>query len=122
MDETYGGLWAQPPLTVDEEDWSLAWVAAVDSEIVGMVLTVEDWVSDLWVLRPFRGTGVGTMLLGRGETEVAERGYQHAKLRLVRSNTRAQKFYERRGWQVEGEVPHEHLPVTMVVMTKPLSI
>ncbi len=71
VDETYGGVWAQPPLPIDEEDWSLAWIAAVDFEIAGMVLTTEDWVSDLWVLRSFQGAGVGTMLLGHAETEIA---------------------------------------------------
>ncbi len=120
VDEMYGGLWAQPPLTIDEEDWSLAWIVAVDLEVVGMVLTAEDWVSDLWVLRSFRGAGVGTTLLGRAETEIADREYRHAKLRLVQSNTKARKFYESRGWHVDGETPHEHLPVTMVLMTKPL--
>jgi GNAT superfamily N-acetyltransferase len=121
-DETYGGQWAQPPLPIDEEDWSLAWVAAANSEIVGVVLTAEDWVSDLWVLRSFRGSGVGTALLGHAEAEIADRGYRHAKLRVVRSNTNAAMFYQKRGWQVDGVIPHEHLPITMVVMTKPLDL
>ncbi len=120
VDETYGGLWVQPPLPIDEDDWSQAWVAAAGSKIVGMVLTAEDWVSDLWVLRSFQGAGVGTMLLGQAESEIADRGYRYANLRLVQSNTKALTFYEKCGWQVDGEIPHEHLPITMTVMTKPL--
>jgi len=120
VDETYGGLWAQPPLQIDEEDWSLAWVAAAGSEIVGMVLTLEEWVSDLWVLRSFQGAKVGTMLLAQAEAEIADRGHRRAKLRLVGSNAKALAFYERRGWHVDGEIPHERLPVTMIVMTKAL--
>ena len=120
MDETYGGLWAEPPLEIDEEDWSLAWVAVADFQVVGMALTAEDWVSDLWVLAAFRGAGAGTLLLQRAEAEIADRGYRRSKLRLVRSNTKALAFYERRGWRTDEEIPHEHLPITMLVMTKPV--
>jgi hypothetical protein len=50
VDEIYGGLWAPPPLPVDEENWGLSWIAVVDAKIVGMVLTHEEWISDLWVV------------------------------------------------------------------------
>ena len=76
VDETYGGLWAPPPLPVDEEDWPLAWVAVVDMKIVGMVMTHEEWISDLWVLRESRGCGIGQRLLAQGEAEIAGRGRQ----------------------------------------------
>jgi len=65
VDEIYGGLWAAPPLPVDEERWHLSWVADVDTKIVGMVLTHEEWISDLWVLRESRRCGVGQRLLAR---------------------------------------------------------
>src|ERR1017187_1456067 len=58
-DEVYGGTWASPPLPIDEEDWSRAWLAVSASKIVGMVLTHEEWVSDLWGLREHRNRGVG---------------------------------------------------------------
>jgi hypothetical protein len=47
MDEIYGGIWAPPPLPVDEEDWRLAWVAVIDGRIVGMALTGKEWLGDL---------------------------------------------------------------------------
>jgi hypothetical protein len=47
VDEIYGGLWAPPPLPVEQESWHLSWVAVVDTKIVGMVLTQEEWISDL---------------------------------------------------------------------------
>ena len=65
VDEIYGGLWAAPPLPVDEERWHLSWVADVDTKIVDMVLTHEEWISDLWVLRESRRCGVGQRLLAR---------------------------------------------------------
>jgi GNAT superfamily N-acetyltransferase len=120
VDETYGGLWAEPPLGIDEEDWSLAWIAVAGKEIAGMTLTDREWVSDLWVLHPFRGLGAGTALLATGEAEIAGRGHAVARLRLVQSNANARVFYGNRGWRALREFPHEHLPVTMIEMAKHL--
>ena len=120
VDETYGGLWALPPLHIDEEDWSLAWIAVARSEIAGMILTDKERIGDLWVLRSFRGAGVGSALLAKGEAEIRVRGYRDARLRVVRSNTAAIAFYARHGWQAVGEFPHEHVPIAMVEMMKPV--
>jgi GNAT superfamily N-acetyltransferase len=118
VDETYGGVWAAPPLQIDEEDWSLAWLADIGGGVAGMALTLEEWVSDLWVLKPFRGRGIGTALLTRAEAEIAGRGHPVARLRVVGLNTQAQAFYAGHGWQIERRFPHEHLPVAMVEMAK----
>lgn len=32
VDEIYGGLWADPPLPLGDQDWSLAWVAVVEEQ------------------------------------------------------------------------------------------
>ena len=120
VDEVYGGMWAPPPLPIDEEDWSLAWVAVSESGIVGMVLTHEEWISDLWVLREQRGHGIGQKLLLQGEAEIAARGYLTARLRVVKSNVRAVSFYDRLGWSVAREFPHETLPIGMLEMSKVL--
>jgi ribosomal protein S18 acetylase RimI-like enzyme len=74
VDEVYGGAWAPPPLPVDDEDWSLARVAVSGTKIIGVVLTHEEWISDLWVLGEHRGRGVGQRLLLQGEAEIAGRG------------------------------------------------
>ena len=121
VDETYGGLWAPPPLQIDEEDWSLAWIDVVGSAIAGMALTHREWLSDLWVLREFRGMGVGAMLLARAEAEISERGNRSARLRVVQSNTNALAFYTAHGWAVKREFLHERLPITMTEMEKALA-
>ena len=120
VDEIYGGLWAPPPLPIDEENWRLSWVAVVDTKIVGMVLTHEQWISDLWVLRENRGCGVGQRLLAQGEAEIVGRGHRTLRLRVLQSNTEAIKFYHRQSWHVAREFPHEKLPVTMLEMVKPV--
>lgn len=118
VDEIYGGLWAPAPLSIGQEDWSLAWVAIVHERIVGMVLTSGEWIGDLWVLRENRGQGIGKRLLAQAEAEIAERGGGTFRLRVIKSNTNAVSFYLRRGWRVEREFPNERLPVTMLEMTK----
>ncbi len=118
VDEIYGGLWAPPPLPVDEANWHLAWVAVVDTKIVGMVLTHEEWISDLWVLRESRGCGIGRRLLTQGEAEVVGRGHRVLRLRVLQSNAAAVEFYQRQGWRVAREFPHEKFPVAMLEMTK----
>jgi ribosomal protein S18 acetylase RimI-like enzyme len=118
VDETYGHLWAPPPLAIDEEDWTLAWIALVNGEFVGMVLTHQEWISDLWVLRPARRQGVGRKLLAQAEGEIANQGYRSFHLRVVKSNTGAVGFYGRNGWQIRREFPHEKLPITMLEMVK----
>lgn len=42
------------PLKFEDEDWQLAWVAVSDEKIVGVIITNQEWVSDLWVLREHR--------------------------------------------------------------------
>jgi ribosomal protein S18 acetylase RimI-like enzyme len=118
VDEIYGNIWAAPPLHIDEEDWNRAWIAILEESVVGMVLTNHEWISDLWVLRPARGEGIGRRLLERGETEIANRGHLTFRLRVVKSNTSAVRFYQRNGWQVDREFHHEKLPVTMIEMIK----
>src|SRR5208282_3690233 len=99
VDEIYGGLWAPPPLPVDEENWGLSWVAVVDAKIVGMVLTHDEWISDLWVVRQHRGCGLGRLLLAQGEAEIVSRGRGTLRLRVLQSNTKAINFYSRQGWR-----------------------
>jgi ribosomal protein S18 acetylase RimI-like enzyme len=118
VDEVYGGVWASPPLPIDDEDWSLAWVAISGAGIVGMVLTHGEWVGDLWVLAGYRDKGVGRHLLLQAENEIADRGFPRFRLRVVKSNVRAVSFYRQMGWRVAREFCHESLPIDMLEMCK----
>ena len=118
VDEIYGGVWADPPLSIGQEDYSLAWVAISQSTILGMALTHTDSVDDLWVLAPYRSQGVGRLLLRHAEAEIAARNYPVFHLRVAKSNQAAIAFYERNGWAVHREFPHETLPIVMLEMGK----
>jgi hypothetical protein len=52
-DETFKDLFAPNPvpLKFKDEDWPLAWVAVSGEKIVGVIITNQEWVDDLWVLR-----------------------------------------------------------------------
>ncbi|MGA7794606.1 MAG: GNAT family N-acetyltransferase [Candidatus Acidiferrales bacterium] len=118
--ETFGDLFAPSPvpLKLEDDDWSLAWVAVSDAKIVGVVLTRQEWISDLWVLREIRRHGVGRRLLAQGESEIASRGHSMFHLRVVKSNKVAVQFYLGQGWRIGREFPHEKFQHQMFEMVK----
>lgn len=120
--ETFIDLFAPNPVPLEfkDEDWPLAWVAVSDEKIMGVVITNQEWVSDLWVLREHRRQGIGSRLLAQGEAEIGARGHQKCRLRVVRSNTVAVQFYLGQGWQIGREFAHEKYHHAMLEMTKPL--
>ena len=129
VNEIYGDLFAPPGCHSErseesllsrypEKDWSPAWVAVSDAKIVGVVLTHEERISDLWVLRENRRHGVGRKLLAQAESEIAARGHRTARLRVVKSNVAAVQFYLRQGWQIAREFPHEKFHHAMLEMVK----
>ena len=116
-DETFAYLFA-PPVPIGESNWSSSWLAISGEEIVGVMMTRDEWISDLWVCREHRGTGVGGKLLGHAEDEIRNRGHDTIRLRVVKSNTRAVDFYQHHGWRVLREFPHEKFGHMMFEMMK----
>ena len=118
--EIFSDLFAPNPVPLEFEDehWPLSWVAISDEKIVGVILTKREWVGDLWVLREYRRQGIGSRLLAQGEAEIAARGQQTCRLRVVRSNAVAVQFYLRQGWQIAREFAHEKYDHAMLEMTK----
>jgi ribosomal protein S18 acetylase RimI-like enzyme len=120
VNETFKDLFAPNPVPLNfkDEDWPLAWVAVCGEQIVGVIITNQEWVTDLWVLREYRGQGVGSRLLVQGEAEIAARGQQTCRLRVVRSNAVAVQFYLGRGWQIAREFAHEKYHHAMLEMAE----
>jgi ribosomal protein S18 acetylase RimI-like enzyme len=118
VNETYGGIWPTAPIEVGEEDWGAGWVAVSAGELLGWMMTRDQWVEDLWVSSRFRRHGIGSALLLHGENEIAARGIAAGHLHVIASNTRAIAFYLQHGWRRLRETPHEHLPIPRLEMTK----
>lgn len=103
-----------------EEDWPSSWLAEIEGEIVGVMLTKRDWLEDLWIARRQRRLGIGAQLLRIGEREIAGRGHKLGKLRVVADNLQAKRFYARHGWIEDCHYPHEVNGFGMVEMVKGL--
>jgi ribosomal protein S18 acetylase RimI-like enzyme len=117
-DETFAYLFAPSQVPIGPANWFSAWLAISGEEIVGVVMTRDEWLSDLWVRRDSRGTGIGRKLLAPAEEEIRGRGHDTIRLRVVKTNTRAVDFYRRHGWRVQREFPHEKYGHMMLEMTK----
>jgi ribosomal protein S18 acetylase RimI-like enzyme len=116
--ETFADLFASSQVPIGDADWLSAWLAVSGEEIVGVMMTREEWVSDLWVRCDSRRSGVGGELLAHAEREIRSRGHDTLRLRVVKSNTRAVEFYQSHGWRVLREFPHEKFGHTMFEMNK----
>jgi putative acetyltransferase len=76
-------------------------------EVAGFGGVIRDEVEQLFVAGTHRGSGVAGLLLDEAERQVAAQGYDEAWLAVVAGNTRARRFYERRGWRDGGDLPYE---------------
>jgi GNAT superfamily N-acetyltransferase len=75
--------------------------------LLGFVMVVGDEVEQVFVGPDARGTGVAAALLTEAEHQVAAAGHASAWLAVVAGNARARRFYEKRGWVDEGDLPYE---------------
>jgi GNAT superfamily N-acetyltransferase len=97
------------------------WVAREDSELVGYLIAVFIFsfeyrglvaeIDELFVLPQARCHGIGTALLDRAETSVADAGCIRVQLQLGTANRAARAFYHRRGYaaRTEYELVGKHL-------------
>jgi len=112
MEEAFSEHWGFVPTSFDEWrrqnldrpgfDPSLWLLAREEEQLVGAALGTtrldKGWVSDLGVLRPWRGRGIASTLLHRLFAEFARRGYRKVGLGVDSQNdTGATALYEKVG-------------------------
>jgi GNAT superfamily N-acetyltransferase len=117
--EIYGHLFDHD-VPQPEGKWSKALVALQDARIIGVIVADDDWIEDLWIAAPYRGSGVGSRLLAAGEQQIAARGHAVAHLRVVADNEPARRFYAARGWTQTEAYPHERWGFPMLDLIKSL--
>lgn len=103
-DQTFAYLFAPSQVPIGDANWISAWVAISGEGIVGVTLTRDEWVSDLWVRRDSRRPAIGGELLAQAELEISGRGHEPFHLRVVKSNARAVQFYPEPGLESSPRV------------------
>jgi L-amino acid N-acyltransferase YncA len=99
------------------KDNSHTLVAVEDGQVLGFCSVShcrdEDMpseVGELWAIyvdANKMGKGVGTALMGKGIEYLIEQGYKKATLWVLTSNEKTRKWYESKGWKVEGKTKTE---------------
>lgn len=83
------------------------WVADTRGRVVGFVAVKRNELEQIYVDRPYRGTGIAATLLRKGEAEVRMAGHTRAWLAVVAGNQRARAFYARLGWRDAGPMSYQ---------------
>jgi len=71
-------------------------------EVVGWVSVSPGWLEQLYVLPEFWGTGVGPALHDAAVERRGTAGDRALRLWTLEANERSRRFYERRGWRLDG--------------------
>jgi putative acetyltransferase len=75
----------------------------VDGEPVGSVAAGHGFLRNLYVLPERQGAGLGEMLHDHALERLRARGWSEAKLWTLEENHAGRRFYEKRGWSLNGE-------------------
>ena len=93
-----------------------SFVVELDGEVVGFVNVGPCWTDraigelySIYVTPGDQGRGVGLALMDSGVEALARR-WDEAILWVATENPRARRFYERYGWEVDGERVDDSMP------------
>jgi GNAT superfamily N-acetyltransferase len=93
-----------------------ALVAKADGEAVGAAAIEADWFNGFYVRPEWWGSGVAPALYDAAVELIRGSGAAVAHLWVLEANTRARRFYERRGWRENGTtrvVPYPPNPIDL---------
>ena len=98
-DDAIRDVWRDALADADVE----AYVAEIDDEPVGSVSIGDVFMRTLYVVPSHWRDGVGTALHDFALDRLRARGCRTAKLWTLEDNWLARRFYEKRGWTLDGE-------------------
>lgn len=107
------------PKVFTEQCWQDFHVAEVSGQLVGMLFVVEDKIESIHLDPEEKRKGYGSLLMDKGEQQVADNGFTTAILDVVKDNTNALAFYDARGYHVVKEFTGResgNTPVQMYLM------
>jgi GNAT superfamily N-acetyltransferase len=117
-DDAVRQLWRDSLADPDVE----VYVSELDGQPVGSVAIGDVFLRNLYVLPEQWRSGVGGALHDHALARLQARGNSTAKLWTLEENWGARRFYEKRGWELNGEtrvVPYPPNPID-VGYSKPL--
>ena len=85
------------------ERWRSATDTIFSNGELGFAAIDPPWLSGLYVRPEAWGTGVAARLHDRAVDALRAAGVGRARLWVLEGNARARRFYERRGWRLDGE-------------------
>lgn len=86
------------------------YVIEIDGEPAGSVALGHGFLRNLYVLPKHQGSGVGSTLHDHALERLRDLGLNEAKLWTLEGNHGARRFYERRGWYLNGETREVPFP------------
>ncbi len=85
-----------------ESDETRVLVAERDGVILGLAAWRGEWLDGLYVVPEAWGNGIAARLHDDALRAIAATGKAMARLWVLEDNARARRFYERRGWHLDG--------------------
>ena len=86
------------------------YVIEIDGKPAGSVAIGHGFLRNLYVLPQHQGSGVGSTLHDHALERLRDLGLNEAKLWTLEGNHDARGFYERRGWNLNGETREVPFP------------
>jgi GNAT superfamily N-acetyltransferase len=86
------------------------YIGELDGEPAGSVAVGYGFLRNLYVLPERQGTGLGTSLHDHALERMRALGFAEAKLWTLEGNHAGRRFYERRGWSLNGETREVPFP------------
>lgn len=111
----------------ESQPGDLVVVADIGSEIAGFYCLECDGgeLTDLWLAPKWHGQGIGSRMLDDAQRQARLAGYEHLRLKVLASNSRALAFYHKEGMEEVGRTtqfdPALRQTVAKILMHKRLT-